>query len=577
MKKLRENHMFQQQQQQQYNFQYPMGSMGFAQSQFIPAQPFDYAQQQQQQQFQQYAPYDFMQQIPPPEQPQQYLMMQPPQPEYLHQMPPPEQPQQYLMMQPPPPPILSAHVTHNEHQLEEQQHLQHLHYVQEQEQQMQQQQQQQQSMQQMQAQQMQQQHMQQGQELGQGQEQQQSQQAPPEDDPDRKRNYLPLHGNATTYNINSLLHRNIMESDYYRNLYQLETYHEVLQEIAARVTHVEPWQTGTSRIPSTASCLLLKFLNMQLTVKQMTGLLKCSNSDHYSPHARALGFLYLRYACPPSDLYRWFEPYFEDPEEFCPASDEVPCTMGEFVIKLLTDMQYYGTTLPRIPVLIERALRVALLLVEDRRKRRKANLKNLDSFAVGIAVRAVFSDPENEPAFYDAVIDSIEDYEDWEEFDGLGKIYWVTFSEFGNSECVDLGDMELVGGAAGRRGGGGGGGGADRDRSRSRSRDRDRDPRGGSLMDKVMQSSREASAAVGKNYAKRVATYKGSLSMKIDRHTARPKSRSRSPDVGNRGLDRADKVDREKPQSAMTKVEVSKERMEELQRLKEKYGDASAP
>ena len=382
--------------------------------------------------------------------------------------------------------------------------------------------------------------------------------APPPQQLDRKKNCLPMHGNASTFNINSLLHRNILESEYFQNLFQLETYHEVLREISARVTHVEPWQTGTSRIPSTASCLLLKLMHMQLTVKQMTGLLTISNSDHYSPHARAIGFLYLRYTCPPGDLYSWFAPHLEDPEEFFPGSDEVSTTMGDFVWRLLTEMQYFGTTLPRIPVLIERALRVALLLVEDRQRRRRSNMKNLGAFVAGAIVRAVYSDPENEPAFYDAVIDSVEDGGDWEGFDGVGPRYWVTYSEHGNTECVDLGDLEVSGGDADGRGA----------RERSRSRDRD----GGNLMDKVMQSSREASAAVGKNYAKRVATYKGSLSMKMDRHTARAKSRSRSPEAGaaNRGLERSDKE--EPAQSAVSKpAEVSRERLEEMKRLKERY------
>jgi len=62
---------------------------------------------------------------------------------------------------------------------------------------------------------------------------------------------MPVHGNGTTFNINSLLHQNILESEYFKALYQLRTYHEVIDEVYRRVTHVGPWQTGTSRIPST--------------------------------------------------------------------------------------------------------------------------------------------------------------------------------------------------------------------------------------------------------------------------------------------------------------------------------------
>lgn len=57
---------------------------------------------------------------------------------------------------------------------------------------------------------------------------------------------FPIHGNETTYNLNSLLHQNILESDYFKALYQLRTYHEVIDEVYKRVTHVGPWQTGNT-------------------------------------------------------------------------------------------------------------------------------------------------------------------------------------------------------------------------------------------------------------------------------------------------------------------------------------------
>jgi len=69
---------------------------------------------------------------------------------------------------------------------------------------------------------------------------------------------LPIHGNQTTFNVNSLLANNIMSCDYFRALYPLQTYHEVIDEIYLKCTNVEPWATGTSRVPSTAFCLLFK-------------------------------------------------------------------------------------------------------------------------------------------------------------------------------------------------------------------------------------------------------------------------------------------------------------------------------
>ena len=84
--------------------------------------------------------------------------------------------------------------------------------------------------------------------------------------------------------IDSLLEKvlcmNILSSDYFKELYRLKTYHEVIDEIYNQVDHVEPWMTGNCRGPSTAFCLLYKFFTMKLTVKQMHGLLKHTDSPY---------------------------------------------------------------------------------------------------------------------------------------------------------------------------------------------------------------------------------------------------------------------------------------------------------
>jgi pre-mRNA-splicing factor 38B len=85
---------------------------------------------------------------------------------------------------------------------------------------------------------------------------------------------------------------------------------------------------------------------------------------------RAIGFLYLRYTCPPNDLWKWFETYLEDEEEIYPSSNtDIKMSIGAYCIKLLTDMSYYNTTLPRIPVPTERKIKVMLLLLEEKQKR----------------------------------------------------------------------------------------------------------------------------------------------------------------------------------------------------------------
>lgn len=471
------------------------------------------------------------------------------------------------------------------------------------------------------------------------------------DSPQHKSNALPMHGNTTNYNINSLLYNNIMDNPYFHALYQLRTYHEVIDEIKRSVKHVEPWQTGTSRFPSSAFCLLLKFMTLKLTLKQMNGLLGMKTC----PLVRAMGFLYLRYTCNPADLWKWYEPYIEDSEEIQPASDKnISMTIGDYCIKLLTDMQYYGTTLPRIPVPIERKIKVLLLLLDEKKKRRQKNLKSVDSgrLNAGSKVKAIYGDEVNEPAWYDAVVDGQDE-------DNPLK-YWVTFPEYGNSELVDLGDIEIPEEEKRREDKGdwgdkkrsrsrsvdGRGAGRDwtrkdsrsrsrsrdrhrdrdynkdrRDRDRSRSKERDRrdkyykeDDRrrdrsrspssrrrersssqnsdrktGGnkdaatSLLQKVLESEREASAAVGKNYAQRPASYKGSLSLKLDRYTARKKSpspersrrrsRSRSPQRLRASYTEGNQ---QHGGAGGKGPETSAEYQNKMKALKDRYGDASA-
>uniref|UniRef100_A0A7N1A2Y2 Pre-mRNA-splicing factor 38 n=1 Tax=Kalanchoe fedtschenkoi TaxID=63787 RepID=A0A7N1A2Y2_KALFE len=152
--------------------------------------------------------------------------------------------------------------------------------------------------------------------------------------------------------IERVLGMNILSSDYFKELYRLKTYHEVIDEIYNQVDHVEPWMTGNCRGPSTAFCLLYKFFTMKLTVKQMHGLLKHPDS----PYIRAIGFLYLRYWADPKTLWNWCEPYIKDDEEFSPSSSGRMTTMGVYIRDLLLGQYYFDTLFPRIPVPVMRQI-----------------------------------------------------------------------------------------------------------------------------------------------------------------------------------------------------------------------------
>jgi len=201
----------------------------------------------------------------------------------------------------------------------------------------------------------------------------------------------------------------------------------------------------------------------------------------------------------------------------------------------------------------------------------------------------------------------------------------VSFPEYGNKETVSLGDIEFDKGAQRRRRSSSPSRsrsrGRDRDRDRGRRRDRERDgkrdgdrrrgsrrdrspsrtrhrsrsrarsasrdrrrrhrsrsnTRGsggditGDLLQQVRERERRKAEAVGRDYAARPASYKGSLSLKLDRWTTRKRSRSPAKRaevvVVQPGMSKGD----ERPRSSSPGEAEAR-----LKKLREMYGDASS-
>ncbi|TPX46645.1 hypothetical protein SeMB42_g02332 [Synchytrium endobioticum] len=188
---------------------------------------------------------------------------------------------------------------------------------------------------------------------------------------DKKSKKLETIGNETTMNLNTMLHSNILASNYFKNLYDYKTWSEVMSEIKNEVTSLEPFLKGT--IPSTAFCVLYKLWTLRLTVKQLQNMITSTTS----PYARAIAFLYLRYVCKADQLWEWFEPYLEDDEEVTVEGGPRPrtTTIGKMVNDLLTQQKWVGTVLPRIPVPIARDIEKKL---KERQSQTKANNEGAD-------------------------------------------------------------------------------------------------------------------------------------------------------------------------------------------------------
>ncbi|XP_041752622.1 pre-mRNA-splicing factor 38B isoform X1 [Coregonus clupeaformis] len=185
-------------------------------------------------------------------------------------------------------------------------------------------------------------------------------------------NNLPLWGNEKTMNLNPMVLTNVLSSPYFKvQLYELKTYHEVVDEIYFKVTHVEPWEkgsrktagqtgmcggvrgVGTGGIVSTAFCLLYKLFTLKMTRKQVMGLI--THND--SPYIRALGFMYIRYTQPPADLVDWYDGFMDDEEELdVKAGGGCVMTIGEMVRSFLTKLEWFSTLFPRIPVPVQKMI-----------------------------------------------------------------------------------------------------------------------------------------------------------------------------------------------------------------------------
>jgi len=168
-----------------------------------------------------------------------------------------------------------------------------------------------------------------------------------------------------------------------------------------------------------------------------------------SPYIRCIGFLYLRYAADPSTLYAWYEPYLYDDESVQIRQGKSEITVGMYVRLLLENQEYYGTRLPRLPLLLERQFKVKLLQAERIEERAKLHLGNTAGMTyfqkVGSRIQALYGDEENPVTWYDAVVDRVitRDDEDGELL--VRPKFQVTFPEYGNTEIVTLGEIDLPG------------------------------------------------------------------------------------------------------------------------------------
>jgi hypothetical protein len=257
-----------------------------------------------------------------------------------------------------------------------------------------------------------------------------------------------------------------------------------------------------------------------------------------------------------------YKPFLEDETQFSPSGgvDKKMQKVCQYLEGLCTEMRYYQTNFPRIPMKVEQDFKVQFFMLEKKRKRAKNNAHMKKYLVHGTRVKAEWSEDNN---WYDAVIEECL-ANDW---------FLVTFTEYGNQEEVDIGCIALFDeddnieniGSDGKarhsrdrsdsrskkdrsssrtrdRERGSRSSSRNRDMKRSRSGSADRDREGSSKKSDAPQSIKEIQAEIrrremekatvssGRSYATRPPPYKTSLSNvaigKTDRPTVRARSRT---------------------------------------------------
>ena len=65
---------------------------------------------------------------------------------------------------------------------------------------------------------------------------------------------------------------------------------------------------------------------------------------HLQQFLRGIGFLFLCYCCDPKQLWGWFQPYLQDPEEMqIRKFDKRKATVGQFLCEILINVEYEST------------------------------------------------------------------------------------------------------------------------------------------------------------------------------------------------------------------------------------------
>ena len=106
-------------------------------------------------------------------------------------------------------------------------------------------------------------------------------------------------------------------------------------------------------------------------------------------YLKAAALVYLRYLLVPTQLFLWLQPFLNDFTELQLSKEKgSKGTIAELTKLLLTEYDYWGTRLTRIPMHIERDIKSEILKMEEQRAKTWQALRNV-SDASDLRLRAI--------------------------------------------------------------------------------------------------------------------------------------------------------------------------------------------
>jgi len=385
-------------------------------------------------------------------------------------------------------------------------------------------------------------------------------------------------GGKPSFQCSPMLKDQILKSSYFKSLMNISTVEGLAEEIQSYAEGLDVYQAGSATSPSVFFCCVFRLFTMEHTQEELEMILDFADSAF----VRCVGFLYARFSVRPDRLWETFDEYILDDMDLGPARAKGgPSNVGEYVESLLMKEKYFGTPLPRLPVVVRRKLEERIAPLPQYRKRAQANRRALKNFREAGTAVEVCKDGQWLPGKVVELASSVQsrikvnvrlDGKDGDELlVHLGKVIMRNSAASSGSEA---GSDAENGGKHGRR----------RKASRSRSRRRGRSPdwsrwkgKSDSTMVKELRerAREEAVCGSGKEYAKRPMGFEAGLAIRREQGTAESKlieEDTFSSVQRATGRRLAQEDDEESDRRHSRRIDEEQERQRKLAQIFEKYG-----